>query len=155
VSSVWINLLSFDLTFKCQDGVDRIESIGEGKDTDDEDDHEDFHINQASDDHSHNPTKDRDDTQFDQESVPNEEGNPCLNGPELSVLVIFIEDVEEEEEYSDRVDYLDKLSEVEQWTSDEGRNLHSNQVQTAQENNDWACLFLVIHCIFVISIDLR
>ena len=152
--SVWIDLFSLDLTFKCQDGVDRVESISEGKDTNNEDDHEDFHIAQTCDDHSHDPTKDRDDTQFDQESVPNEKGNPGLNGPELSVFVIFIKDVEEEEEYSDRIDNLDKLSEVEQWTSDEGGNLHSNQVQTAQEDDDWASLLLVIYCVFVFFINL-
>ena len=70
---------TLDITIDEHDFVDGQEGISEGKDTDDQDDHESQHVIYAGHDHADKPAELADDPQLEQESEPEEQGSPSLN----------------------------------------------------------------------------
>ena len=85
----------FNVALQLENFVNWKEGVGEGKDANDQDAHEHQHVAKTGNDHAHEPTEKWEYTQLDQESAPDEQGTPCLDGPEVGVAVVFIEDVEE------------------------------------------------------------
>lgn len=73
--------------------TDRLESISEGENTNEQHNHEDRHVFDAGNDHSNEPAEIFEDSDFEQESEPNAQGYPRLDWPEFWRFQVLIDSV--------------------------------------------------------------
>lgn len=127
---------------KVDDLFDREEGVSKGKDTNNSHDEENFHVDNTSLYHSYEPAEFGEGSQVKQESVPKEQGGPCLHSPESWLINIFIETVDEKQDSDRKVDQIERFLQVAKLVIDHLWDVPYEEVDDDDENDDDADVVL-------------